>query len=82
MTEIERICVAELRREGAKAILYAALKRLKRSGDCREDCGCKHCDHKKLSAGAFVIHLLWALDESEDGLHFDIEQAEENARAA
>jgi hypothetical protein len=30
--------------------------------------------------GVLLIELMWAVQESDDGLHFDIDRARENAR--
>lgn len=59
--------LADVRKEAMKAILDAGFQLLvKRQSD--------------EPAGKFLIALMWALEESRDGLRFDIEQAEENAR--
>jgi hypothetical protein len=75
MTEIELIVrEAEIRRESAMAILMHAVRDLQKHGNPKTRRGVE------CGPGALIIELMWAVNESDDGLHFDIDRARENAR--
>jgi hypothetical protein len=65
---------AEIRRESALAILMHAVRDLKRHGNHDGSLGAPN------GPGVLLIELMWAVQESDDGLHFDIDRARENAR--
>ncbi len=65
-----------LRREGADAVLHAAFRLLERRG-MRDPFD----ERVSISPASLLIHCMWAVQQSADGLHYDIEAAEEKVRA-